>query len=64
MNVFVVPKAEDEKSVLKTVRLKSSTLDKVKNLADKNNISVNRLINASIEFALDNISDKDLKNKN
>ena len=45
----------DEKTVLKTVRMKLSTIQQIEELAKKNNMSINRLINECIEFALDNL---------
>ena len=59
MKKFTIPNVEDEKSILKTIRLKNSTLKKVEELSKKNNISVNRLLNECIEFALENLSEKD-----
>lgn len=61
MKEFKLPDIDAEKSTLKTIRLKISTLQKVEELSKKSNISVNRLINECIEFALNNITDKDLK---
>ena len=45
-----------EKSVLKTIRLKNVTLKKIELLSKKNNLSVNRIINECLEYALDNLS--------
>lgn len=59
MKEFKIPNINEEKTVLKTIRLKFATLQKIEKLAQKNNISVNRLINECIEFALDNLQDKD-----
>lgn len=61
MKEFKLPNLDEEKSVLKTIRLKYSTLQKIDELSKKNNISVNRLINECIEFALKNLTDKDIK---
>jgi predicted DNA-binding protein len=63
MNEFKLPNLNEEKSVLKTIRLKLATLKRIEGLSKKNNISVNRLINECIEFALNNLTDKDLKGK-
>ena len=62
MKEFKLPNLDDEKSVLKTIRLKFVTLQKIENLSKKSNISVNRLINECIEFALNNLYDDDFKN--
>lgn len=61
MKEFKLPNLNEEKSVLKTIRLKFNTLEKIETLSKKTNISVNRLINECIEFALDNLSSDDLK---
>lgn len=61
MKEFKLPKIEDEKSVLKTIRLKYTTLKKIEDLSKNTNISVNRLINECIEFALDNLNNNDLE---
>ena len=53
MNSFKIPHINDEKSVLKTIRLKYKTLERIEELSQNNDISVNRLINECIEFALD-----------
>ena len=55
MDDFKLPNVDNEKSVLKTIRLKNLTLAKIEKLAKQNNISINRLINECIEFALNNL---------
>lgn len=61
MKEFKLPKMEDEKSVLKTIRLKYTTLKKIEDLSKNTNISVNRLINECIEFALENLNNDELQ---
>lgn len=61
MKEFKLPNMDEEKSVLKTIRLKLATLQKVEELSKETNISVNRLINECIEFALENLNKEDLK---
>jgi len=61
MEKFKLPDLDSERTVLKTIRLKSATLEKIEALSKKTNISMNRLINECIEFALNNLTDKDLK---
>ena len=61
MDKFHLPDMNDEKSILKTIRLKYSTLQKIEKLSKDTNISVNRLINECIEYALNNLTDKDIK---
>lgn len=63
MKEFKLPNMNEEKSVLRTIRLKFITSQKLEKLSKKSNISVNRLINECIEFALDNLTDNDLKKK-
>lgn len=60
MKEFKLPNIDEEKSVLKTIRLKFATLQKIEELSKQTNISVNRLINECIEFALNNLTEKDL----
>ena len=55
MEKFKLPNIIEEKSVLKTIRLKYATLKKIEEISTKNNISVNRLINECINYALNNI---------
>lgn len=55
MKKFKLPDLNEEKSVLKTIRLKYATLKKIEKLSAKSNISVNRLINECINYALNNI---------
>ena len=55
MKEFKLPNMADEKTVLKTVRMKLSTIHQIEELAKNNNMSINRLINECIEFALDNL---------
>lgn len=58
MNDFKLPKSDEEKSVLKTIRLKKNTLKKIEILSKKSNLSVNRIINECLEYALDNLADE------
>ena len=58
MKKFVIPNVDDEKTVLKTIRIKLSTIKKLEEIAKKNNISVNRLVNECIDFAIDNLKEK------
>lgn len=60
MKEFNLPKVEDEASVLKTIRLKYATLLKIEDLSKSTNLSVNRVINECIEFALENLNKEDL----
>ncbi len=62
MKDFKLTKETEDKSVLKTIRIKLSTLNKVEELANKNNLSVNKLLNQCINFALDNLVDDEKNN--
>ena len=59
MKDFKLPKSIEEKSVLKTIRLKNATLKKIGLLSKKSNLSVNRIINECLEYALDNLSNEE-----
>ncbi len=61
MEKFKIANINTEKSVLKSIRLKYNTVEKLENLSVKYNISINRLINECIEYALNNIDEKDIK---
>ena len=63
MEEFNLPNIADEKSTLKTIRIKISTLQKIEELSKKSNISVNRLLNECIEYALKNLKKEDLNHK-
>lgn len=63
MKEFKLPNIEEEQTTLKTIRLKLSTLKKVDKLSKDTNISVNRLLNECIEYALNNIDKDSFKNK-
>lgn len=61
MKEFIISNMDNERSILKTIRMKNITLKKLEELAIKNNISVNKLINECIEFALDNLKEESTK---
>lgn len=56
MKNFELPEIEKEKSVLKTIRIKLSSLNKIEELSKESKISINRIINECIEFALENMN--------
>ena len=60
---FKLPNVEDEQSDLKTIRIKFATLKKIEEVAKESNLSVNRVINECIEFALNNLDSKPFQNK-
>ncbi len=63
MKEFKLPNIEAEQSVLKTIRIKLATLKKIEKLSEGSNLSINRIINECIEFALNNLDSKSI-NKN
>lgn len=44
-------------TVTRTIRISGSTFDKINELAEKNSLSFNSVINQIIEFGLDNLED-------
>ena len=52
MTEFKLPNLDNEKTILKTIRLKMATLKQIEELSKNTNLSVNRLINECIEFTL------------
>ena len=58
MKDFTIPNVEVEKSVLRTIRIKNTTLQEIEVVAKKHNVSVNRLINECITYALKNLKSK------
>lgn len=63
MEKFKLPNIDNEKSILKTIRLKLSTLRELEKLSIKTNLSINRIINECILYALRNINLNELKKK-
>lgn len=58
MEKFRIPKITEEHSILKTIRIKITLYQKIEQLAIANNISINRLLNECIEYALNNLEDE------
>ncbi len=63
MKDFKLPKVEDEQSVLKTIRIKYSVLKRIEELSKVSNISVNKIINECIDFALENLDESSVSSK-
>lgn len=63
MKEFKLPNLEEEQSVLKTIRIKYATLKKIEEVAKESNLSINRVINECIEFALNNLEGKSSQNE-
>ncbi len=57
MKKFVIPNIEEENTITKTIRIKRNTANKLENLAIKNNLTFNRLINECIDYALQNMEE-------
>ena len=56
MEKFKPTDMKKEYSITKTIRLKYSLIEKLEQVAKDNNMSLNRLITESLEFALKNLS--------
>ncbi len=63
MKDFKLLKVEDEQSVLKTIRIKYSVLKRIEELSKVSNISVNKIINECIDFALENLDESSISSK-
>ena len=61
MEKFKIPNRNEEKTILKTFRIKYTTLTKLEELSQKTDISVNRLVNECIEYALLNLENDNKK---
>jgi hypothetical protein len=46
-------------TITRTIRMSGDTFDKVNNIAEKNGISFNSVINQIIEYGLNNLDDED-----
>jgi predicted DNA-binding protein len=55
----IVKEQKGNDTVTRTIRFSGATFDKVNNLAEKNGISFNSVINQIIEYGLNNLDDKD-----
>ncbi len=63
MSNFKLPNVNDEKTILKTIRIKNITLKRLEKLANKSGLSLNRLINECIEYAINNMEENVIKNR-
>lgn len=45
-------------TITRTIRISGKTFDKINDLAEKNNISFNSVINQTIEFGLENLEEE------
>lgn len=46
-------------TITRTIRISGTTFDKITELAEKNNISFNSVVNQIIEYGLNNLDDED-----
>lgn len=46
-------------TITRTIRMSGDTFDKVNNIAERNGISFNSVINQIIEYGLNNLDDED-----
>ena len=57
---FVIKKDKEKiASINRTIRIKPEYFDKITELGEKNNISFNKVVNQCIEYALDNLEEKE-----
>ena len=55
----IVKEQKGNNTVTRTIRFSGDTFDTVNNLAEKNGISFNSVINQIIEYGLNNLADED-----
>ena len=60
MKDFKLSKTNEEKSILKTIRIKMKTLEKIEKLSRETDLSINKIINECIEYALNNLVDEEI----
>ena len=51
MSKFIIPNIEEENTITKTIRIRRNIAIKLEELAIKNNITFNRLVNECIAYA-------------
>lgn len=57
MEKFKINNIKDNKSELKTFRIKTELLTRIEELSNKYNISINKLVNQCIEYSLNNLEE-------
>ena len=55
---------KDVDTITRTIRMNGHTIDRITEIAEKNNISFNSVINQIIEFGLNNIAEDSQKEAN
>lgn len=53
----IVNSLKRDDTITRTIRISGKTFDKISELAEKNNISFNSVVNQIIEFGLENLSE-------
>ena len=60
MEKFKIKNIKDNKSELKTFRIKTELLTRIEELSNKYNISINKLVNQCIEYSLNNLEEDNI----
>ena len=55
----ILKSQKNNDTITRTIRMNGATFDKITELADKNGISFNNLVNQIIEYGLNNIDDRE-----
>lgn len=55
--LVIKPKTDKMKSINRTIRIKPECFDKLMELAEKNNISFNKVVTQCIDYALENLDE-------
>ena len=53
----IVNSLKRDDTITRTIRISGKTFDKISELAEKNNISFNSVVNQIIEFGLENLAE-------
>ena len=53
----IVNSSKSNDTITRTIRISGKTFDKISELAEKNNVSFNSVVNQIIEFGLDNLEE-------
>lgn len=57
MNTLKIP--QNHSGISKTLRLPENVVDSIQNLADKKNLSFNRIVSILLEFGLEHLDEDD-----
>lgn len=57
-NLKILNFSKRNDTITRTIRISGKTFDKISDLAEKNNISFNSVINQIIEFGLENLEEE------